>query len=138
MTPANAVCAVHRQSPAVRTCTRCGLFMCAECQTSDGRCRACVAREPGLPDDGKRAARAKVALIVNAATEGLGILVGVAQLAGAGAAAPAAGEDAPLTPVGMAEACQSLLQLASFIVAIVLFLQWWHLLVRHAHSRGVA
>lgn len=66
------------------------------------------------------------------ATSGLGLVVSLLSFG-----LPAEGaEDSESLPQVLALGCSGLLYLVVFIVAVVLFCRWFHLLVRHAQAKG--
>lgn len=68
------------------------------------------------------------------ATSGLGLVVSL--LSFGLPAEGAGGSETESLPQVLALGCSGLLYLIVFIVAVVLFCRWFHLLVRHAQTRG--
>ncbi|MER2566207.1 MAG: DUF4328 domain-containing protein [Myxococcaceae bacterium] len=129
-------CAVHPEREASGVCERCGAFGCGECLVLVGLqrlCAACRARGAvGLPS---LSARARLAMPFVWATSGLGLIVSLLSFG----LPPEGAEGAEQTeslPQVLALGCSGLLYLVVFIIAVVLFCRWFHLLVRHAQAKG--
>ena len=126
----DSLCANHPARPASGVCERCGIFGCAECLSLVGvlrLCAACRAREAsGLPS---LAARGRLAMPFVWGTSALGLGVSLLSFG-------LAADDGSATPRVLALGCFGLLYLVVFIVAVVMFSRWFHLLVRHAKARG--
>jgi hypothetical protein len=128
-----SLCATHPDRAATGVCERCGVFGCGECLALVGElrlCAACRAREAvGLPS---LTGRARLAMPFVWATAGLGLVVSLLSFG-----VPAEGSaDAGDLPHVLALGCAGILYLLVFIVGVVLFCRWFHLLVRHAKARG--
>lgn len=95
-------------------------------------CPACRARDQvGLPS---LAGRARWAMPFIWATAVMGLIVSGLSF---GVPADGGGEDAArLLPQVLALGCAGLLYLVVFVVGVVMFCRWFHLLVRHAQARG--
>ncbi len=127
-----ATCASHPVLASIGACARCGRFMCRRCATSDGRCTDCVAREQqALPDAAPRARIAAVLLMVNVGADALDSALSMAHLA------RGTEPSESLVLLDVLDGLVGLGQAVLFIVTVVFFLRWWHLMVRHAISRGV-
>lgn len=138
MTPSASFCAVHTDRAASGVCERCGAFGCADCLGLVGvvrLCAACRAREnAGLPDLLGRARWATPFLWI---TAGLGVVVSLGSFLIDPQSLESEGEPNLANAfVALGVGCAGILYLVTFIVGIVLFCRWFHLLVRHAKARG--
>lgn len=126
-------CAVHPEREATGVCERCGVFGCGECLVLVGvlrLCSACRARSAvGLPS---LSGRAKLAMPFVWATSVLGLVVSLLSFG----ISPEGSEQPEDLPQVLALGCSGLLYLVVFVVAVVLFCRWFHLLVRHAQAKG--
>lgn len=107
--------------------------MCELCRGGGNKCVDCVMRErQALPDANGRAKLATWALIAGAVTDGLGAVISALTVAFAGNSQPT-----DLNLFDVANGLTGLAQTVVFITTGVLFLRWWHLMVRHAEARGI-
>lgn len=123
-------CAKHAELAAIGVCERCGIFGCGACLSLVGVLRLCapcrVREASGLPS---LAGRGRLAMPFVWGTSALGLGVSLLSFG-------LAADDESATPRVLALGCFGLLYLVVFIVAVVLFCRWFHLLVRHAKARG--
>ncbi len=133
MTPHTATCPTHPDRASLGECHRCGRFMCGLCRSGDGRCVDCVARsQTELPDAAPRASAAVVVLFINVAADGLDAIFSALNLSRGTPSNPE-----QLSILDVFEGLLGLGQAVLFIVTVVLFLRWWHLMARHALARGI-
>lgn len=124
------MCPRHLERAAVRTCSRCGQFVCGGCISDGETCSACRSQLLlALPTSEGRATWARRWLWVSVAGEAVSIAAALAALStgpsGALVAAELAGLGGALVLVGL-------------IGGAITFLRWVHLCFRQAHALGVA
>jgi hypothetical protein len=127
-----ATCAAHPDREAAGACERCGTFACSACLSLVGLERLCPACRARLGDAlPSLTGRGRLAMPFVWATGVLGVLVSLGTLA-----VPQSASEEDVGGVALATGCLALVYLGVFVVSIVLFCRWFHLLVRHAKARG--
>ncbi|RKH86010.1 DUF4328 domain-containing protein [Corallococcus sp. AB032C] len=123
-----AVCPTHPSREAVRTCVRCGGYVCSACERQEGQCPECT-RQTALevPDSRARALRAVVSLLITLGASFLSLLFHVGLLL-MGEEGDEALEKvtAVVTTVGFLSGYGSR----------VYFLMWFHRVVRQLQAQG--
>jgi hypothetical protein len=125
LTESSPVCKEHSERTAVATCTRCGRFVCDSCVGAQRICPECVRHQfLSLPPAAPRAQWVTRFLSAHVALDTLFILVALWGLSAS----------EPSTPRDFAEGLIGLGVFGVFIGAVITFLRWLHLAVRHAQA----
>ncbi|RKG86250.1 DUF4328 domain-containing protein [Corallococcus terminator] len=124
------MCPSHPAREAVRTCERCGRYVCSWCEREGGQCREC-SRQAALavPDSRVRARRATWALGISAAITALSLPLGLWVVFG-----PEGGVD--LDAMRVLYARLGIVSGVMDIAAQVFFLMWLHRVVRQLKAWG--
>ncbi|RKH16671.1 DUF4328 domain-containing protein [Corallococcus sp. AB030] len=122
-----AVCPQHPERAAVRTCARCGRYVCSGCEQENGQCRECMRLSAlEVPDSRGRARRAVTALQFSAATDllslGLHVILSLGVFTEEVQGVPAAGV--------------VFLNVGGGLLAQVFLLMWFHRVVRQLKALG--
>lgn len=122
------MCSEHPDRVAVRTCERCGRYVCAGCVRGGGRCPECihkgVAAVPSSEDRGRRAA---LFLRLAGGMAAVSLLINIWTVV-------APGEDAIREAF---EGIAALVSLVIFVCTPIMFLMWLHRVVRQLNALGV-
>jgi hypothetical protein len=131
----DVACPEHPSFQPVGTCSRCGRFICARCETWDGCCAACEYRRlRELPSLRARGNLAQASLAVAALGLSLGAALDGWLISGLD------GGMAAIEAAGTYDRVSGLLRLpllAAFGLSAFLFLWWLHLAVRTAKVLGL-
>lgn len=127
-----AMCPQHPQRAATGTCSRCGKFVCELCSGDTRVCAACVRqRLDALPPPTPRARWATRFLTLVAVSSGASCLVSLLTF---GSTAPADTESSALL---LLEGLLAIFTLVTYLGAVITYLRWLHLAVRHAEALDI-
>jgi hypothetical protein len=123
------MCPRHLERQAVRTCGRCGQFVCGECMAEGETCTACRTQAlAGLPSSRGRATWARRFLYANIGGEVVSIFALVVSLGSS--------VEAPSELGAMVSGLGGLITVIAYIGAIIAFLRWEHLAMRQGIALG--
>ena len=124
------MCPRHLAHRAVRTCTRCGQFVCGSCLPDGEVCTDCRnTLLAGVPSSAGRARWTARFLIFNAIAEGISVLGSLASAGGS--------TDSPSILAGVLTGLGGLGVLITYVGAVITFCRWEHLAFKQANALGV-
>ena len=122
------MCSEHPDRAAVRTCERCGRYVCTNCVRENGRCLECIQKSvAAIPRSAARARRAALFLQLAGGLAAVSLLLNVWTVA-------APGEHAVRD---FLEGLTAIVSLGVLVSAPIVYLMWLHRVVRQLNALGV-